>query len=168
MANGKWRMANSEWRVVEKVPAEHLQTAGSLTLEEAIAGIKHLRQLHVELDYTVLEAYGWASSEWRTANGHLVTQSEAPLASSSFIPQPSSLVAIVLGHDFHQVETLPENDRTRYTITPQARKDLLTRLLKLNHHRAAEEAAAKATQSPASKGLKPQKTQRTKMEDEII
>jgi hypothetical protein len=38
--------------------------------------------------------------------------------------------AIDLAHDFQQVENLPENDRARYAITPQARKDLLTRLLK--------------------------------------
>src|SRR5260370_25987847 len=28
-----------------------------------------------------------------------------------------------LGHDFHEVETLPENDRVRYTISPAARKE---------------------------------------------
>ena len=44
-----------------------------------------------------------------------------------------------LAHDFQEVETLPENDRTRYTISPTARKTLLTRLLTLNHQRAAEE-----------------------------
>ena len=42
-----------------------------------------------------------------------------------------------LGHDLVGVETLPENDRTRYTISPQARKELLQRLLAENHHRAA-------------------------------
>ena len=30
-----------------------------------------------------------------------------------------------LGHDFHEVETLPENDRVRYTISPAARKEVL-------------------------------------------
>ena len=34
-----------------------------------------------------------------------------------------------LGHDFHEVETLPENDRVRYTISPMARKEVLRRLL---------------------------------------
>jgi len=47
-----------------------------------------------------------------------------------------------LGHDFHEVETLPENDRLRYTISPAARKEVLKRLLALNHARAAEEAAS--------------------------
>ncbi len=52
-----------------------------------------------------------------------------------------------LGHDFVDVETLPENDRIRYTISPAARKEVLKRLLALNHQRAKEEAA----QSPAAK-----------------
>lgn len=46
-----------------------------------------------------------------------------------------------LGHDFHEVETLPENDRVRYTISPAARKEVLRRLLALNQTRAAAEKA---------------------------
>lgn len=46
-----------------------------------------------------------------------------------------------LGHDFVEVETLPENDRVRYTISPAARKEVLKRLLALNHERAKREAA---------------------------
>ena len=46
-----------------------------------------------------------------------------------------------LEHDFYEVETLPENDRVRYTISPAARKEVLRRLLALNHQRAAEQAA---------------------------
>ena len=58
-----------------------------------------------------------------------------------------------LGHDFHEVETLPENDRVRYTISPDARKELLKRLLALNHQRAAEEKAkAPAKAEKAGKG----------------
>jgi hypothetical protein len=38
-----------------------------------------------------------------------------------------------LGHDFHEVETLPEKDRVRYTISPSARKEVLKRLLAENH-----------------------------------
>jgi hypothetical protein len=47
-----------------------------------------------------------------------------------------------LEHDFYEVETLPENDRVRYTISPAARKEILKRLLAENHRRAAAEAAA--------------------------
>ena len=40
-----------------------------------------------------------------------------------------------LEHDFHEVETLPENDRVRYTISPAARREVLKRLLAENHAR---------------------------------
>jgi hypothetical protein len=45
-----------------------------------------------------------------------------------------------LEHDFYEVETLPENDRVRYTISPATRKELLKRLLAENHRRAATES----------------------------
>ena len=45
-----------------------------------------------------------------------------------------------LEHDFHEVETLPENDRVRYTISHAARRDVLKRLLAENHIRAGTEA----------------------------
>jgi hypothetical protein len=91
-------------------------------------GIIELRRLHVELDNAVLAAYGWHEA--------------GPMGP-----------AINLAHDFYEVETLPENDRTRYTISPAARKELLARLLKENHARAAAEAAAAppASTKPATK-----------------
>jgi hypothetical protein len=67
-----------------------------------------------------------------------------------------------LAHDFQEVETLPENDRVRYTISPTARKTLLTRLLTLNHQRAAEE---KSTLPASPKTRKPQ---RDKSEGDLI
>jgi hypothetical protein len=39
---------------------------------------------------------------------------------------------IELKHDFYEVEYLPDGDRTRYTIHPNARKEILKRLLQLN------------------------------------
>jgi hypothetical protein len=57
-----------------------------------------------------------------------------------------------LGHDFVEVETLSENDRVRYTINPLARKEVLKRLLALNHARAGEEVAqAQATENGQAK-----------------
>ncbi len=38
-----------------------------------------------------------------------------------------------LAHDFYEVDYLPENDRVRFTISTEARKEVLKRLLKLNH-----------------------------------
>ena len=133
------RDANSGWQAAENVPPEHRATAGSLTQTQARDGILQLRALHRQLDQIVLTAYGW--------------HEQGPDGPS-----------IDLAHDFQQVETLPENDRTRFTITPAARRDLLTRLLKLNHQRAAEEAA----NAPTAKALKPIKAQRAKKEDELL
>src|SRR5690606_32495968 len=46
---------------------------------------------------------------------------------------------IELHHDFYELEYLPENDRVRYTIHPEARIEVLKRLLLLNHERYEEE-----------------------------
>ena len=40
-----------------------------------------------------------------------------------------------LEHDFHEVETLPENDRVRFTASPASRREVLRRLLSENHSR---------------------------------
>lgn len=89
----------------------HLQkTTGTVSIEEAVAGIIKLRQLHVEMDNAVLEAYGWQD--------------------------------VPLKHDFYEVDHLPENDRIRYTIHPDARKEILKRLLVLNHKIHDEEVKA--------------------------
>ena len=50
-----------------------------------------------------------------------------------------------LGHGFHEVHTLPENDRVRYTISPTARRTVLKRLLAENHLRSSTEAKDRPT-----------------------
>jgi hypothetical protein len=99
--------------------------------EEALRDIITLRHLHKEMDETVLEAYGWS------------TGSENP---------------INLFHDFYEVDCLPENDRIRYTIHPDARKEILTRLLELNHKIHEEEV---------KKGLVKEKRKWKKKQDEV-
>ena len=59
-----------------------------------------------------------------------------------------------LAHDFVEVETLHENDRVRYTISPAARKEVLKRLLALNLQRAKEEAAQAPPAKPKGAGRK--------------
>ena len=49
---------------------------------------------------------------------------------------------IELKHDFYEVDYLPENDRVRFTIHPDARKEVLKRLLELNHKIHEEEVKA--------------------------
>ena len=58
---------------------------------------------------------------------------------------------IALNHDFIEVETLPESDRVRYTINPAARKEVLKRLLALNHDRAKLEAERRVVSAPAKR-----------------
>jgi hypothetical protein len=96
---------------------KHLQdTKDSISLKEAIERIEEMRRLHQEMDEAVLTAYGW----------HIDTERWGP--------------TIQLRHDFYEVDYLPENDRIRYTIHPDARKEVLKRLLLLNHeiHEAEE------------------------------
>ena len=67
---------------------------------------------------------------------------------------------INLAHDFYHVDYLPENDRIRYTVSPEARKKILKRLLELNHHIHEQEVkaglfnkkSAKTTSEPKKKG----------------
>lgn len=46
-----------------------------------------------------------------------------------------------LGHGFHDVPDLPENDRIRFTISNHARIEVLRRLFELNHQRYEEEVS---------------------------
>jgi hypothetical protein len=115
-----------------QIPEEHRAAALAFTYEEALAGIIELRRLHVEMDSAVLAAYGWHEDG-----------EDGP--------------AIDLVHNFYDVETLPENDRTRYTISTEARKEVLKRLLALNHRRAAEEAASAPAKPKGAKRSKKSK-----------
>jgi hypothetical protein len=95
---------------------KHLEkTANTISFNEAIKGILKLRELHVQTDQAVLEAYDWHQDD------------------------PKWGKAIELRHDFYEVDYLPENDRVRRTIHPNARKEVLKRLLQLNHERYGEE-----------------------------
>jgi type I restriction-modification system DNA methylase subunit len=104
---------------------KHLKkTEGVCTFNEAVQDITHLRELHKQIDETVLKAYGWQD--------------------------------INLAHDFYEVDYLPENDRVRYTISPDARKEVLKCLLKLNHE--IHEQEVKAGLRVKGKTKKKQKT----------
>jgi hypothetical protein len=57
-----------------------------------------------------------------------------------------------LGHDFHRLSFLPENDRVRFTISESARLEVLRRLGVLNRERyELEQSAAPAAKPRASK-----------------
>ena len=85
------------------------KTANTISFDAAIQALVKLRDLHIQIDTSTLEAYGWGD--------------------------------IALQHDFYPVDYLPENDRIRFTIHPDAKRELLKRLLDLNHKLHAEEGA---------------------------
>jgi hypothetical protein len=64
-----------------------------------------------------------------------------------------------LAHDFYEVDYLPENDRIRYAISPDARREILKRLLKLNHeiHEGEVSGADKITTTKKSSKAKKSK-----------
>ncbi len=91
------------------------KTPGTISMGEAVERIAELRRLHKEMDQAVLAAYGWDK------------------------PGRYWGPAIRLRHDFHEVDYLPDNDNVRYTIHPEARREVLKRLLLLNHEIHAAE-----------------------------
>jgi len=104
---------------------KHLaKTPGTITINEAVTGILKLRNLHIQMDNAVLEAYGWQDLNLR--------------------------------HDFYEVEYLPENDRIRYTIHPDARREILKRLLELNN-KIHEREVADGLWEKKGKNLSPKK-----------
>jgi hypothetical protein len=72
------------------------------SVEETASDIHCLRELHIEMDNAVADAYGWADLD--------------------------------LQHGFHSTK-----QGVRFTITEAARREVLDRLLQLNHERYAEE-----------------------------
>ena len=72
--------------------------------EELAEDIERLRELHVEMDKAVADAYSWGDLD--------------------------------LEHGFHETK-----QGVRFTISEEARREVLDRLLLLNHERYAEEVA---------------------------
>ncbi len=88
---------------------------------EKRADILHLRDLHVQMDRAVADAYGWTDLD--------------------------------LGHGFHDTA-----QGLRHTICPPARREVLDRLLELNHQRHAEEVAQGLHDKGKPKGKKADRT----------
>ena len=94
--------------------------------DESAADIQKLRDLHVEMDRAVADAYGWSDLD--------------------------------LGHGFHETK-----QGTRFTISEPARREVLARLLKLNHERHAEEVRQGLHDKKSKpKFPKPARTRKTK------
>jgi DNA-binding GntR family transcriptional regulator len=88
---------------------------------ESSEDIQKLRDLHVEMDNAVADAYGWSD--------------------------------LKLDHGFHETK-----QGIRYTISEPARREVLQRLLKLNHERYAEEVKQGLHEKKAAKKSAPKET----------
>jgi len=66
---------------------------------------------------------------------------------------------VELRHNFYELAYLPENDRTRFSIHPEARKEILKRLLMLNHKLHKEETFKNSKITPKYKKLISQKNE---------
>lgn len=86
--------------------------------EEGAKDIVRLRELHVEMDEAVAAAYGWGA----------VTSDQSSVISEK---------PLELGHGFHETA-----QGVRFTVSESARREVLSRLLKLNHERYEEEQKA--------------------------
>jgi hypothetical protein len=65
---------------------------------------------------------------------------------------------IDLKPDFYEIEYLPENDRVRFTVNPIARKEILKRLLLLNHELHNNEVLLNSATQKKNKAHKASKT----------
>lgn len=69
----------------------------------------------------------------------IVKLRELHIAMDNAVLEAYGWADIQLRHDFYEVDYLPENDRVRFTIHPEVRKEILKRLLELNHQVYEEE-----------------------------
>lgn len=93
--------------------------------DESSADIQKLRDLHVEMDQAVAAAYGWPI---------IVDGKVRHPDPSVHAPRSTPHAPLDLGHGFHETK-----QGVRFTISEAARREVLQRLLKLNHERYAEE-----------------------------
>lgn len=81
-----------------------------------------------------------ADAEW--ALGEFMKMRQVQVECDTAVAAAYGWSDITLNHGFYDLEFLPENDRRRYTVCPEARKEIMTRLLKLNNDRHKQEVAA--------------------------
>lgn len=81
-----------------------------------------------------------ADAEW--ALGEFMKMRQVQVECDTAVAAAYGWSDIALNHGFYDLEFLPENDRRRYTVCLDARKEIMTRLLKLNNDRHKQELAA--------------------------
>ncbi|MDF5755556.1 hypothetical protein P3X83_23410 [Spongiactinospora sp. TRM90649] len=93
---------------------------------ESAPAIQRIRDLHTEIDEAVQEAYALDEQSEPAIRGYEARKAKAPLPAWS---------DVVLDHGFHD-----HGQGMRWTVGPQARLDILDKLLALNHYRHQQES----------------------------
>lgn len=132
------RTVNSEWRTLENVPSDRSPLTVYRSPAAALDGVRHLRELHADMDTAVLTAYGWTDL------------------------LPKCTCEFLLDYEDDDSESGEESGGRRkkkpwrYRWPDEIRDEVLARLLKLNAERAEEERLAGLAKpsgaSPSSKG----------------
>lgn len=154
--NGLWQTANSTLADIGERYHEHRRTL----MPQLWLGLTDIYNLFHTRDLTperVAKVSKKTPEEAQAGYNSLLELRRLHIELDTAIRDAYGWQDLDLGHDFHEVETLPENDRVRYTISPAARKEVLKRLLAENHRRAAEQAASISTTKPKTK--RPRKSQ---------
>ncbi len=149
--------------LLENLGIEYRKLRNSITLKLNLGLTKTFNQFHnpnllTEIEHLNSKSFEkkYSKETWNLYN-HLEVKKEGNISYEEAVPlifklrqlhkemDEAVLEAygwqdIKLRHDFYEMEYLPENDRVRYTIHPDARKEILKRLLLLNHERFEEEA----------------------------
>lgn len=97
-------------------------------VDTVASDIARLREIHVEIDEAAREAYALDEDRDPAIRAFEARVTSAPLPSWREID---------LVHGFHETPQGP-----RFTISPQARTDVLDKLLALNHYRHQQELAS--------------------------
>ncbi|WP_019505548.1 Eco57I restriction-modification methylase domain-containing protein [Pleurocapsa sp. PCC 7319] len=119
---------------------------------ETSEDIIKLRQLHVEMDYAVAQAYGWDD-----------------LIPPALDPPALSRTPLIKGgmgglnHDFQETK-----QGLRYTISELIRREILDRLLQLNFDRYAEEVAQGLHDKKKGKSKKKKKASNSKINQKSL
>ncbi|MBN8690832.1 MAG: restriction endonuclease [Armatimonadetes bacterium] len=134
--------------------SRELAEAGN-QLDEARRASRENRQIGLNGLYALVDDINCQEEDIVAVRHAIVSVDVAVASSLSWDPT-------FLEHGFH-----PWHPGTRFTISPQARKEVLRRLLKLNHERYTEEVAAglhdkKAKKSSATPGSTPKRGRKPK------
>lgn len=148
--------------ILTKIGSKHFEIRSALTRRMKLGLTKTYNQFHNQnltgqVDFLNSKAFEkfYGKESWNLYN-HLEVKKGGAISYQEAVSQifklrnihkemdEAVLIAygwsdIDLRHDFYEVDYLPENDRVRYTIHPEARKEVLKRLLLLNHERFEEE-----------------------------